>query len=32
VYATGSLAGEPVRAKVMLNPDLMSAGLKLHFD
>jgi outer membrane protein len=32
VYATGSLAGEPVRAKVTLNPDLMSAGLKLHFD
>ena len=32
VHATGSLAGEPVRAKVTLNPDLISAGLKFHFE
>ena len=32
VHATGFLAGEPVRAKVTLNPDLMTAGIKFHFD
>jgi outer membrane protein len=32
VNATGALAGEPVRARVKLNPDLMSAGVKYHFD
>lgn len=32
VHATGSLAGEPIRAKVTLDPDLVSAGVKFHFD
>ncbi|HET6940872.1 MAG TPA: OmpW family outer membrane protein [Sphingomicrobium sp.] len=32
VHATGSLAGQPVRAKVTLDPDLISVGLKFHFD
>ena len=32
VHATGFLAGEPVRARVRLNPDLISAGVKFHFD
>jgi outer membrane protein len=32
VRARGFLAGEPVRARVTLNPDLISAGIKFHFD
>lgn len=32
VHAKGVLAGAPVRAKVTLNPDLISAGVKFHFD
>jgi outer membrane protein len=32
VHATGVLAGEPIRAKVTPNPDLMSVGIKFHFD
>ena len=32
VHASGFLAGEPVRARVTLNPDLISAGIKFHFD
>ena len=32
VHATGFLACEPVRAKVTLNPDLISVGVKFHFD
>jgi outer membrane protein len=31
VKATGQLAGAPVRARVTLNPDVVSAGLKYHF-
>jgi outer membrane protein len=30
VDADGQLAGEPVKARVTLNPDLISAGIKLH--
>jgi outer membrane protein len=32
VHARGSLAGAPVRANVTLNPDLISTGIKFHFD
>jgi outer membrane protein len=32
VHARGVLADAPVRAKVTLNPDLISAGVKFHFD
>jgi outer membrane protein len=31
VNAEGFLAGEPVRARVALNPDLISTGIKFHF-
>jgi outer membrane protein len=31
VRARGFLAGEPIRAKVTLNPDFVSAGVKFHF-
>jgi outer membrane protein len=31
VDAQGFLAGEPVRARVTLDPDLISAGVKFHF-
>jgi outer membrane protein len=31
VPAKGYLGGEPVRARVTLNPDLFSAGIKFHF-
>jgi outer membrane protein len=31
VHAEGFLAGEPVRARVALNPDLISTGIKFHF-
>ena len=31
VHADGYLAGEPVRARVTLNPDLVSTGIKFHF-
>lgn len=31
VNAKGFLAGEPVRARVTLDPDLVSAGIKFHF-
>lgn len=31
VRADGYLAGEPVRARVTLNPDLFSTGIKFHF-
>lgn len=32
VHATGLLSGEPLRAKVTLDPDLISAGVKFNFD
>jgi len=32
VDADGQLAGEPVKAGVKLDPDLISAGIKFHFD
>ena len=32
VHARGVLAGAPVRATVTLNPDLISSGIKFHFD
>jgi outer membrane protein len=31
VNVEGFLAGEPVRARVTLNPDLISTGIKFHF-
>ena len=31
VHAKGFLAHEPIRAKVTLDPDLLSAGVKFHF-
>jgi outer membrane protein len=32
VKAEGELAGTPVRARVTLDPDIISAGVKFHFD
>jgi outer membrane protein len=32
VRADGLLAGEPVKARVKLNPDVISAGIKFRFD
>ena len=32
VHAKGYLANEPIRAKVTLDPDLISAGVKFRFD
>jgi outer membrane protein len=32
VDADGRLAGEPVKARVKLDPDLVSVGIKFHFD